>query len=67
MGRCPYRKQPRQDLLKLGLDYETLHEINPRLVVTSITYFGHTGPYRDYKGCDLIANHTSVEAVLILL
>ena len=55
---------PRQDLLKLGLDYETLRQINPKLVVTSITYFGHTGPYRDYKGCDLIANHTSVEAVL---
>ena len=55
---------PRQDLPKLGLDFETLHEINPRLVVTSITYFGHTGPYRDYKGCDLIANHLSVNAFL---
>ena len=34
------------------------------LVVTSITYFGHTGPYRDFKGCDLISNHISVEAFL---
>ena len=55
---------PISDLKKLGLDYETLHEINPALVVTSITYFGHTGPYRDFKGCDLINNHVSVEAFL---
>ena len=55
---------PFRDLKKLGLDYETLHEINPALVVTSITYFGHTGPYRDFKGCDLINNHVSVEAFL---
>jgi len=31
---------PLSDLAKLGLDYATLHEINPALVVTSITYFG---------------------------
>ena len=55
---------PLSDLPKLGLDYETLHEINPRLVVTSITYFGLTGPYADFKGCDLITAHTSVEAFL---
>jgi crotonobetainyl-CoA:carnitine CoA-transferase CaiB-like acyl-CoA transferase len=32
-----------------------LHEINPRLIVVSITPFGQTGPYRDYQGTDLIA------------
>jgi crotonobetainyl-CoA:carnitine CoA-transferase CaiB-like acyl-CoA transferase len=55
---------PLSDLPKLGLDYETLHDINPRLVVTSITYFGLTGPYADFRGCDLINTHTSVEAFL---
>lgn len=38
----------------LGLDDDTLHAINPRLVVTHITNFGRTGPYRDYPASDLI-------------
>jgi crotonobetainyl-CoA:carnitine CoA-transferase CaiB-like acyl-CoA transferase len=33
----------------LGLDYNTLKKINPRLVMTSISNFGQTGPYRDMK------------------
>jgi len=37
----------------LGLDYETLEKINPRLVMTSIANFGQTGPYRDYKAQDI--------------
>ncbi|MQF49036.1 CoA transferase [SAR202 cluster bacterium AC-647-N09_OGT_505m] len=40
---------------ELGLDYETLSGINPNLIVTSITPFGQTGPYRDYKATDLIS------------
>ena len=28
--------------------------MNPRLIVTSITPFGQSGPYRDWKGTDLI-------------
>jgi crotonobetainyl-CoA:carnitine CoA-transferase CaiB-like acyl-CoA transferase len=39
---------------RLGLDYEALEQINPRLVMTSISNFGQTGPYRDYKGSDLV-------------
>jgi crotonobetainyl-CoA:carnitine CoA-transferase CaiB-like acyl-CoA transferase len=42
-------------LADLGLSYETLRRANPALVVTSITPFGQTGPYRDYRGNDLIA------------
>jgi crotonobetainyl-CoA:carnitine CoA-transferase CaiB-like acyl-CoA transferase len=40
----------------LGLDYPTLKSQYPRLIVTSITPYGRTGPYRDYRGCDLTAN-----------
>ncbi|MFC1942410.1 CaiB/BaiF CoA transferase family protein [Chloroflexota bacterium] len=39
----------------LGLGYETLSRINPGLVMTSITPFGQTGPWRDYKSSDLVA------------
>ena len=53
---------PSQEIKALGLDYPYLHKINPSAIVTSITPFGLTGPYRDYKGCDLINNHMSGEA-----
>lgn len=43
----------------LGLDYETLRKINEKLVMASITPFGQTGPYKDYKSSDLIAMATS--------
>ncbi len=39
----------------LGLGYEALAAINPRVILTSITAFGQTGPYRDYKGPDIVA------------
>ena len=40
----------------LGLGYEQLAALNPAIVLTSITPFGQTGPRRDWKGDDLIAN-----------
>ncbi len=39
---------------KLGLGYPILHELNPRIVVTSITPFGQSGPYRDYEVSDIV-------------
>jgi crotonobetainyl-CoA:carnitine CoA-transferase CaiB-like acyl-CoA transferase len=37
----------------VGLDYETLVKTNPRLIMASISNFGQTGPYRDYKALDI--------------
>lgn len=44
---------PRLLMQELGLDYESLKKLNPSLIVVSITPWGHTGPYRDYKGYDI--------------
>jgi crotonobetainyl-CoA:carnitine CoA-transferase CaiB-like acyl-CoA transferase len=40
----------------LRLNYEALREVNPRIIMTSITPFGLKGPYAQYKGSDLIAS-----------
>jgi formyl-CoA transferase len=40
---------------KLGVDYETLRRINPRIVYASISGFGQTGPWAQRPGFDLIA------------
>lgn len=44
---------------RLGLDYETLREINPRLIYCSISAFGQTGPYAQRPGYDIIAQAVS--------
>ncbi|WP_370286989.1 CaiB/BaiF CoA transferase family protein [Pseudooceanicola nanhaiensis] len=41
-------------LKKYGLDYESLAELNPRLIYCSITGFGQTGPYAHRPGYDYI-------------
>ncbi|PYM67339.1 MAG: formyl-CoA transferase, partial [Candidatus Rokuibacteriota bacterium] len=40
---------------RLGIDYDTLARLNPRLVYGSISGFGQTGPYADRPGYDQIA------------
>ncbi|MGO2097122.1 MAG: CaiB/BaiF CoA transferase family protein [Candidatus Microbacterium stercoravium] len=39
---------------RLGLDYETLRQINPSLVYVSISGYGEDGPYRDRPGQDML-------------
>lgn len=38
---------------KMGLGYQALSKINPRVIMTSISPFGQTGPYKDYKASDI--------------
>lgn len=40
---------------RLGLDFETLHALNPRLILVSVSGFGQSGPYRLRAGFDQIA------------
>ncbi len=40
---------------KMGCSYDVLREINPRLVMASLSGFGQDGPYRDYACFDMIA------------
>lgn len=41
-------------LLKYGLDYASLAQLNPRLIYCSITGFGQTGPYAERPGYDFM-------------
>lgn len=44
---------------RVGLGYADLAKVNPRLIYASISGFGHTGPYRDNGGLDLVAQAVS--------
>lgn len=53
----------RPDVMKrLGLDYDVLKEINPKLVYCAITGFGQNGPYKDKPGHDI--NYLSIAGLL---
>lgn len=39
---------------RLGIDYETLRSINPRLIYCSVSGYGRSGPMKDARGYDLI-------------
>ncbi|MBW6394058.1 MAG: CoA transferase [Thermus sp.] len=52
------------DLRRYGLDYESLRELNPRLVYLSITGFGHTGPRAQEPGYDAaLQGYTGIMSV----
>ena len=44
---------------RLGIDYETIRKINPRIVYGSISGFGQDGPYADRPGLDQVAQGMS--------
>jgi formyl-CoA transferase len=44
---------------RLGIDYDSLSAINPRLIYASISGFGQEGPYKDRPGVDQIAQGMS--------
>ncbi len=41
------------DMDRVGLNYERLHKVNPRLVMTSISPFGLSGPHRNWRAEEL--------------
>jgi crotonobetainyl-CoA:carnitine CoA-transferase CaiB-like acyl-CoA transferase len=50
---------------RLGIDYDTIKKINPRVIYCSITGYGQNGPYRDLPGHDI--NYISAGGVLNLI
>ena len=40
---------------RFGLGYEETRKTNPSLIYTSITPFGHSGPYKAYESCEIVA------------
>ena len=56
---CSDRKQRPGVMKRLGLDYETLKEVNPALIYCSLTAFGQTGPYSQKPGFDMMGQALS--------
>ena len=50
---------------RLGIDYESVKEVNPRIIYCSITGYGQNGPYRDMAGHDV--NYLSFAGILDLI
>ncbi len=48
---------PPGQMAALGVDYDAFRQLNPRLVMCSLTPFGLTGPHRDYKAYELTVAH----------
>jgi crotonobetainyl-CoA:carnitine CoA-transferase CaiB-like acyl-CoA transferase len=55
---------PPQTLSAMGLDYPTLSERNPRVILTTVSAFGHGGPYSERVGFDGVAQAMSGAAYL---
>jgi len=47
---------------RLGIDYESIKSVNPKIIYVSVTGYGQTGPYRDFPGHDV--NYISIAGIL---
>lgn len=56
--------KPPLTLGALDLDYGRLHRINPGLILTCVTPFGQTGPYRNYRAYPLNTYHSGGEGYM---
>jgi len=50
---------------RLGVDYDTVRKVNPKIIYCSISGYGQTGPYRDRAGHDV--NYLSISGALDLI
>lgn len=41
---------------RFGLGWDAIHAANPGVILTSISNFGQSGPYRDYRAWDIVAD-----------
>lgn len=48
---------PATQMAERGIDYGAFRQLNPRLVMCSITPFGLSGPYKDYRAYELNVSH----------
>ncbi len=58
---------PRKQMESMGLGYDDLRRLNPALVMASITPFGRSGPYEDYRAHALNTCHVSGQGYLLPL
>jgi crotonobetainyl-CoA:carnitine CoA-transferase CaiB-like acyl-CoA transferase len=49
----------------LGLSYSELSQVNSQIILTSITGFGQTGPYKDFKAPDIVCMAMGGEMILL--
>ncbi len=53
------------DMEKLDLGYEALKRLNPGLIMISMTPFGRSGPYKNYKAYQLNISHVSGQGYML--
>ena len=57
--------RPPSEAQRLGLDYATLSAVNDQIIVTSVTPFGQTGPYANFKAYPLNTFHAGGEGYFL--
>ena len=57
--------RPPGEMEELALDYETLKAVNPGLIMISITPYGRSGPFKDYRAFQLNTVHASGQGYML--